>query len=230
MAQFKNPEDSQFPVAPLRVVVDKGLDPLKIRSCAVEEDGKIAGCKLAGRCRAWLGANAKLDFVPRSGVRGTGGEGPEYVGWYRRDAVSRTERMDYMPCYALVTTMYDSWRQKHVTGDEVEVLGGPGTKIVQQFMVPVDPNSNRTGDVRMKLETREIDVPKFPSLETQTPALEYAQKMAEIRKRQAQQAAFVDEFAEANVAEAEAKPLVTDTLGEGVTASAGPTGKAKRGT
>lgn len=230
MAQFKNPEDSQFPVAPLRVVVDKGLDPLKVRSCAVEEDGKIVGCKQAANCRRWLGAQAGLSFVPKSGVRGTGGEGPENVAWYRRDAVSRTERMDYMPCFALVTTMYDSWRQQHVTGDTVEVLGGPGTKIVQQYMVPVDPNSNKTGDTRMKVETKEIEVPRYPSLETQTPALEYAQKMADIRKRQAAQAAFVDEFAEANVAEAEAAPLVA---GEpdvaGVTASAGPVGK-KRGT
>ena len=226
MAQFLNPEDSHTPVAPLRVLLEKGLDPRKVKCCAIAEEGKVVACPAAAKCQKLLREHAGFDWTPRNGLPGTGGEGPHNVAWFRRDSVSRTERMDYMPCYAAAETLLDAWEQQHKTGDKIEILGGEGTRIVVQRWMPVDPNNNKTGDTNMKLVTEEVIVPEFPSLEMQTPALEYATQMAAVRKRQLAQRQLMADVEEDNYDEAQAKPLVAEVaVPEGAVASAGPVGK-----
>lgn len=181
---FMNPEDSRVPVAPLRVLQEKRLNPLRIPSCAVREDGRVAGCQFARECaeRAF-GQPKHLGFGPPSSMPGQGGEGPQNVGVYIRDGASRTERMTEMACHTFMATLFDRWEQQGRTGDTVTIVGGEGTEIVTRCLMPVDQNANKTGDTRMREVIEKVKVSTYPTLETQSPEMEYAKAMEAIRER-----------------------------------------------
>lgn len=181
---FQNPEDSRVPVAPLRVLQEKRLNTLLIPSCAVPEQGRVGGCQFAKECAArCFGQPRNLGFGPATDIPGTGGDGPQNLGVYIRDGASRTERMTEMACHTFMATLFDRWEQQNRTGDTVTIVCGEGGEIVTRHLMPVDANSNKTGDVRMREVVEKVKVSTYPTLATQSPEMEYAQAMAAIRER-----------------------------------------------
>jgi hypothetical protein len=182
MAQFVNPNDAQTPFLPLEELLAKGISAVNTPSCAVFAQDSVRGCVHAKQCI--FSQPEYGGYGPQSLAPGTGGHGPHNAAFYRRDAISRTERMDYMPCYAVMATLYDGMRQQHVTGDTIEILGGEGTEIVVQRLMPVDPNSNKSNNSQMQLVTETVVVPPFRGGSGDpSPMLEYAQEMAQLRKK-----------------------------------------------
>lgn len=204
MPQYVRPEDSQSPVAPLHVIQEKGLDPRTVKSCAVAKSGEVLGCPHAARCALrGFGRAENMGFGPKSSMPGEGGEGPKYVGVYWQDAFTGMERMDEVACYSFMASFFKRYAQQDATGDKVIILGGPGTKLVKRRIVPVDPNNNASKNYATKEVVEEVTVSEYPSLDVQSPSLEYAEKMREIRIRMARQQALLEEQAAEGVAGAE---------------------------
>lgn len=137
-----------------------GKDPAAEPSCAVPNDKQgIKGCKYADRCIFRHPENG--GFGPRTVVPGTGGQGPENVAVYHESRSSGTAREKFMPCSSFMSGLIDDYRQQEETGDKIIVLGGPGTVINDEYLMPEDPASNKTGNSKMKLVEKQMPVPSF---------------------------------------------------------------------
>lgn len=160
-------ELSPHPVLPLDEARKRGLDVSVVRTCAVREDGKVAGCSWAPMCaRRTFAKEAYGGFGPKSTAEGTGGEGPRYVQGYHMDSASMTEHEFQMPCHAFMGTLYDEWRQQDETGDIV-VIYPQGTAITVQRQVP---KKDELGNVKLVTvtETQEPFESRSPSVDART--------------------------------------------------------------
>ncbi len=228
MAQFQNPEDSQTPLYSLAETRRRGLDPSKVRSCAVPEDGKVLGCRQWDKCVTRHFGSPKyaglsdLHRGPKRAEPGVGGDGPFNLTYYKKDLASRTEAMKCTACFIFIGNEDAEMLQAHITGNEVRVLGGEGSKYIDRYLVPVDPNNNKTQNLQMREEVVERIVPPFEQVPHETPTHEYAAQMEGILKAAALRQAMAGVDPALMAAPAPATP-------EGATASAEPVGK-KRGT
>lgn len=150
MASTKALELSPHPVLPLEEARKRGLDVSVVRTCAVREEGKVAGCTWAPQCARRMFARAEIGgFGPKSAQPGTGGEGPQPVQGYHMDSASMTEHEFQMMCYAFMTSLYDEYRQQEDTGDMI-VLYPPGTAITVQRQVP---RKDEMGNLKLVTDT-----------------------------------------------------------------------------
>lgn len=159
MPQITRPEDSPTVEYSLAEVRRMGLDPATIRSCAVPKEGDVKGCEFAERCV--FGRPENGGFGPKSNVPGTPGEGPEFVGVYNEDKATGRAVHDFKACTAFMAGGFDRYRQQDQTGDVIIITGGPGSKVAQEYYLPADPNSNKTGNVKMVLKEETREVPRF---------------------------------------------------------------------
>lgn len=150
MAGNRALELSPHPVLPLEEARRRGLDVSVVRTCAVREDGKVAGCSWAKDCaRRMFGRPEHGGFGPHSTQAGAGGEGPQYVQGYHLDSPSLTEHEFQMQCHAFMATLYDEYRQQDETGDMV-VIYPPGTAITIQRRVT---KKDELGNAKLVTET-----------------------------------------------------------------------------
>lgn len=177
---------ARVPRRPLRELRLLRINPTSEPSCAVFEEGRVAGCPHAKECALrGFGTRELLGFGPPSTEPGTGGEGPLPVGVWWKDGMTGQERMDYMDCHTYMAGLHPRRLQQEKTGDRIEVLGGPGTTIVQRYWMPVEENgkANKSNDVRMQEVVREVVVPGRSEHATVSAQQEYAEKMVELRRR-----------------------------------------------
>lgn len=159
MPLVQRPEDSRDPQYSLGEVESRGMDPLRVASCAVPHKDVIRGCPHADRCifrRQEYGG-----FGPKRATPGSGGDGPENIAVYHEDGAAGLAVEKSMTCVNFMAGLYDSYTQQDRTGDKIIVLGGPGEKYQHEYLLPVDPNSNKTGNSVMKLHQEVAEVQPF---------------------------------------------------------------------
>lgn len=180
MPQTNRPESSPDVLYSLAEIHERGLDPSLVPSCAVPKSGEVRGCPFALRCV--FGKNENGGYGPKSSLPGTGGDGPENLAVYHEDAATGTALEKQMPCTAFMAGLYDRYVQQDRTRDVIVIVGGPGEKYQHEYLMPVDPNSNKTGDARLKLHQATAAVQPFR--EWRDSALDHTRREQILRMRE----------------------------------------------
>jgi hypothetical protein len=201
----KNPQE---PLGTVEELQQHGLDLEKFGSCAKAKsivDGvAILGCQWHTQKMEGGGMRGCLWSKPEYGA--FRGKGPQYVAIYRH----LNERTDTGATFCSVHSCFKAeklWRlrmeQQERTGEKVEVAALQGQKWINRERVPLDPENNKTNDMRMltivhqdhegrcgcgKKGCQKYLVPTFDGFKELGPQAEYEQgleKMAAQRRRMA---------------------------------------------
>lgn len=132
---FASAANKHNPLRTLDEVIAAGLNPGKVHCCAVPDGKKIRGCPKAVNCA--VSGFGREGFVPdapawgpSNAIEGTPGKGPEYVAWYQRTAEGH-ESEHATICWQFMGDPFDRMQEMHKTGEQIVVLGGPGTPILE---------------------------------------------------------------------------------------------------
>lgn len=118
-------------------------------SCAPPSEF-VKGCPDYGRCIFAQGAEG-----------GFRDRGPHNVGVLKVNNERGTAREDAVECFTYMRYMHDHNRTENSVLS-FAVIAQEGEQIDEDIETPADPNNTKSGNMKMKLETRKIVIPPFP--------------------------------------------------------------------
>jgi len=87
--------------------------------------------------------------------------GPHNIGVLKVNNETGAAREDVAECFTYMRYMHDHNRVENAAMTYA-VIAQEGEEIESDETTPVDPNSNKSGNIKMKVETRKITVAAFP--------------------------------------------------------------------
>lgn len=202
-----------FPMGSKQDLIEHGLSLVEHGHCgpkAVDANGRtIRGCPFRDKLD-YNGQPACRFADPRYG--GFMDTRPHMIGYYLRlwSGDGAAAKMDTCACFEWhASGLDDRFRAQAETKEKLMIVAQEGDFIQIRESIPVDPNNNKTGDVRMKTVIHKHDkakdrcacgeakctryiVPRFPTIDEQLPSLEFEADLEAIVKQRERDAALLE--------------------------------------